>query len=522
MKSTTPVRTLILFCLILIVSCSSSSSRDPGSLVGDPDSLVEAMKADNLVVKEGFMKNVDIIALCCDPAKLMPMCYGNNPGAPYMTAYLPDADGQTAMNSSINYYGFPPAPPSVGSGNSRSYRLAANEAIVIVGKTPPANSIYYSYIAYIGLRCVTGNCVAGAIPDFANDYRRRFASTVDGLNNKNIWTTGSPGGAAGDSFDKDMMIIITGDRGTERRISKSARQSGYSDLIINTVILPAEFARLGLDYGKDEIGIVHRLAEWDDAYMSTPPLRVFRVANPSSVLDPFPTPLLTPRGGKSISEKVRFNDAVAELRKAILEKYSDYTAAEYQADMWVPEGRDSLVLDAGGVFNGYDVLGDNHDAFYLRIPGLAGGKPADKGNTFSLDNSPDDFIIVYGVNHTKAGFTTYSSIATYRHAMLNGGATKWIEPEDRSAVPYLKDTSHAGDAAYLYVLRVARSCSGVDGEPCVKLADCIGCPDNCKTECRTTGANDLFLGVRGYLEPATGTGPSYDEIIWDSAIHFKK
>lgn len=65
-------------------------------------------------------------------------------------------------------------------------------------------------------------------------------------------------------------------------------------------------------------------------------------------------------------------------------------------------------------------------------------------------------------------------------------------------------------------------CFGVDGEPCIELADCTGCTENCKTECRTTGADDLFLGVRGYLEPATGTGPSYDEIIWDSAIHFKK
>jgi hypothetical protein len=95
------------------------------------------MRADNLLAKEGFMKNVDIVALCCDPARLIPMCYGNNPGSPYMTVYLPDADGQTTMNSSINYYGFPPAPLSVGADYSRSYRLAPDEAVVIVGKTPP-------------------------------------------------------------------------------------------------------------------------------------------------------------------------------------------------------------------------------------------------------------------------------------------------------------------------------------------------------------------------------------------------
>jgi hypothetical protein len=263
---------------------------------------------------------------------------------------------------------------------------------------------------YVGLRCVTGNCVVGAAPDFGNDYSRRFASTVDPLNIQNIWTTGTPGGAPGGPFGKEMVIIITSDRGSERRIRQAAREAGYSDLNINTVVLPVEFATLGLDYGKDEMGMVHRLAEWDDTYMNTPLLRAFRVTIASSVFDPFPTPPLSSRGGRNISEKVSFGGAVAGLRMAILTKYDGYTATEYTTDRRVPEGWDSLVLDANGVFNGYDVLADNHDAFYLGIPDVAGGKPADKGNTFSLGNSPDDFIIVYGVNHTKAGSTTYSSI----------------------------------------------------------------------------------------------------------------
>ena len=151
--------------------------------------------------------------------------------------------------------------------------------------------------------------------------------------------------------------------------------------------------------------------------------------------------------------------------------------------------------------------------------------PADFGSLFTAaNNSPDDFIIVYGVNHSKAGFTTYSSISTYRHAMLNGGESTWIEPDGTSAVSYLKDSPYADQAQYLYVMRIARSCASTNGsgELCMELPECVGCPMNCKPECKTTGADDLFIAVRGYLEPATGVGPSYDEIIWDSAIHFKK
>ena len=513
----------IFYCMILVVCCSSSSSLS--SMVGDPNNLVASMISDNLIVKEGFIKNMDIIGLCCDPEKQMPMCYGNNPGAPYIVAYVPEGYGQSTINSPLNYYSFPPVPSSVNDDNrSRSYRFGPNEAVVIVGKTPPSKAIYYSFNTYVGLRCVTGNCYAGATPDFPNDYKRRFASMVDALSNHTIWTTGTPEGYAGDSFDKDTMIIITSDRNTDRRIREAAQKAAYSELIINTVILPAEIARLGLDYGKDEIAMVFRLAVWDDAYINDPPLRVFRVASTESVLDPFPTPAITPRGGKNVSEKVRFGTAVSALRSSILQQYSDYTATEYKTDIWVPEGRESLALDANGVFNGYDVVADNHDAFYLRIPDLAGGKPADRGNTFSLDNSPDDFIIVYGVNHSKAGFTTYSSISTYRHAMLNGGGSTWIEPDGTSAVSYLKDSPYADQAQYLYVMRIARSCASTNGngELCMELPECAGCPMNCKPECKTTGADDLFLGVRGYLEPATGVGPSYDEIIWDSAIHFKR
>jgi len=71
------------------------------------------MKEENFIVKEGSINNIDIIGLCCDTTKQMPMCYGNNPGAPYVTTYVPEGEGQTVINSPLNYFGLD-CTPSIG------------------------------------------------------------------------------------------------------------------------------------------------------------------------------------------------------------------------------------------------------------------------------------------------------------------------------------------------------------------------------------------------------------------------
>ncbi|MEI6614204.1 MAG: hypothetical protein WCL37_04845, partial [Chrysiogenales bacterium] len=82
---------ILLACTLAGLSCSRSQKE---ILVGNPDDFVTAMRNAGLNVKDGLMKNVNIIYDCCDINKPLPMCYGNNPGAPYMATYLPEADGQ--------------------------------------------------------------------------------------------------------------------------------------------------------------------------------------------------------------------------------------------------------------------------------------------------------------------------------------------------------------------------------------------------------------------------------------------
>lgn len=504
-KARWPFLPLIYFLLLGGLSCSHEKEE---ALVGDPGDFIAAMRNAGLGVKEGLMKNVNIIYDCCDVSKPLPMCYGNNPGAPYMATYLPEADGQLIRNMPLNYLDFAACPNGQPCPDkmSRSYRFGENEAMVIVGRTPPAATIYFSYIFYLTLRYSGDNA--------SPPYHRLFASMSDALNNQTIWTEGTPCGRAGDSFDKETMIVITADRGLDRSIRQAAEAAGYSEKIINSVVIPTQLVHLGIEYKKDEMALLHRCANWDDAYINNPPVRAFRVSS-ASPADPFPAPAFTPRG--SGTTEFQFAAAVAMLRQKLLERYGPGKAIqEYQSTKMVPEGVECISRDI-------DCLADNHDAVYLRIP-EGGDTPVSRGVTFALGEDADDFIIVYGVNHTASGKTLYHSLATYRHALLNGLTTIWDKEFAGSADEFLKDTPYASQAKYLYAVRIARSCPAAADIPeaCLDFPNEFGLPPNAKDECKTAGKDDLFIVIRAYLERATGVGPSYEEVIWDKAIHFKK
>ncbi|MBC8456637.1 MAG: hypothetical protein H8D67_01410 [Deltaproteobacteria bacterium] len=259
---------VVLFvCFSLFFACQGDDDKVS---VGDPDALVDNLEQDGFVVKEGAAGYFNMIQGCCTPAEepKLPSCFGFNPDAPYVASGLPDADGQDEPNASGLY------DPTMTF--SAGYRLAPDEAVVIAGKTPPEVT-YFSYVPYLFIRYD---------PTIGN-YVKIFATMTDTINFMNIKTTGTPNGAQGNPFDEDTLIIVTADEETERRVRQAAVTAGYSESIINTIVLPAEFARLGLEAGKDEFIILNRLAlppedeqavQAFDDYLETPGVRVFRAS----------------------------------------------------------------------------------------------------------------------------------------------------------------------------------------------------------------------------------------------------
>jgi hypothetical protein len=460
---------------LAMVSCGGET-QESGSMVGDIGAFQAALEADGFTVQEGKLETFDVIGMY--DAGITPSCYGNNAQAPYMTYKLPVAPGQTTKNTISDA----PINPE-NAGLWADFRLRPDEAIVFIGKTPPECS-YFSYCNYIALRYYPEEGKA----------RRVFGSLGDSLNNMVIAGEDTPGGAEGDAFEQYTVIISTADKSIDQRVRDSLVEAGYSMDIVNTSVIPSSLVKMGLDAEDDTFAFLHRLAFFADEqagedYMGSAQGTVFRLTPEGDTrLDPFEVPEMRVRGTGDASE-LDLTGALEELHQAILEKYSDLRATEINTGIWWLQGYDAIQEKT-------DALGDNNDTVYFR------------SDQFTLGDDPQEFLIVYGVNHTAVGKSTYNNFSIYGAAIMNGIAGRENATLAGTAEEYLPDNPAA---QYLYVCKVARD-SG--GDP-----NCVEVPTG-------PGAYGIpldapaFLGFRVYLERETRTGPFWFELLYDRAIKF--
>jgi len=457
-----------------------------------------ALEKDGFIVQRGQLETIPFVDWCCN--KELPSFYGNNVGAPYMTYRMPLGPGQTVPNR-MHW----------------TFRLRPDEAVVLIGRTPPPVN-YFSYETFLGLRYFKNE-----------DVRRRvFGCLGDGANNLTIKTSSTKKNRP---YNSETVIVTTADKGIDGRVRKAAQKVGIPRRIINTEVIPSSLVRMGLEVEADEFVILHRLGfalkgyENDvdpnnpTGYVNIPQV-VFRVS-PAPALNPkqlnlFPAPQLRLRGtGKT---EMDLMPAVEELRKAILAKHTGLKATELET--YAGWGSSVLVIDGyDGVQRGVDVLGPSRDALYLST------RP-----NFTLSDSADEFLIVYGVNHQASGKAAYSSFVVYAediyprgpedpyHLMLGMVYTYSGEYGDsaKGYIPYNPDARLSQVADKLYAWKVARHCG--QNEPFCLEVKC----DNCKLlNLDSVPLPKLFVGFRAYLEKETKTGPIHTEMVYDRVIKFK-
>lgn len=446
----------------------ASGPGDP-PLTGKARALVEALEAAGYEVRRGAMAQLNLIDLCT--WKLLPSCYGNNAGQPYLCPLLPVGATQDFPNT------FP-----------WTYRLEEREGVVILGNTPP-EADYFSYRGYLTLRTFRDE----------GTRRRVFASLGDEVN-----VLSFPAGG-GSPFRHDFALVSTADRNLDGAVRQAAAQAGYSAFLSDTI--PKPLVRMGLAADADEFGLINRAARFKDkaagqAYLANPDVEVFRVTpRTSGVASLFGMPNLRIRGTGVFEEAAPADRAAAggqdlletmtELRRAILNRYGvSRDVEEMETCVWLPEGFE-------GIQRGIDVLGEGRDTIYLRTSG-----------DFLLKDDPEDFVIVYGVLHNRTGKATYTNLSVYGTRYLNGVCGMDNDRLAGTAEEYLPGNPLA---KYLYVAKISRrqldagtnvvpwgvGCNGVD------LKDSI------------------FLAFRAYLEPPTKVGPAAAELIFDRGIHFR-
>lgn len=441
-------------------------------------------------VQQGRFYELDTIKAASE-GKLL-SCFGNNAGSSYTVFDLPEAPDQEVPN--------PAFPPS-----GWQYKLRQDEALVLV--TPlPSESIYYSFVNYImfteqkeGKDYTNEAGFFSAGDETTGLYHPIFGSIGEPLNLLNIKHNGDS------EFGSTSVIVISANQAVTDQVTEQLHASGFDDSMINIIPIPADTYRMGLEKGDDTfcfLGRISQPANSDDykEYVSTLADKsvLYRVTpKTEQASDPYKNTTVTPRGtGKHETEVMdEPSKNLDSIRESIIAKYaSDYTYEELTSRIAVPEGLTAY-------YNDTNSQGDNRDTTYLMT------------QDFTLD-SDDDFIVVYGVNHTKTGKARYSNAVLYGRPMLNGVCSIYDSLYPGSADEYLDENCKDPDQYYVY--KMARTQMD-DHTSTIEYST-----DNEKGKFYgVDNGNPLFLAFRAYLDE-TNVGASYYEIIYDRAIIFHK
>jgi hypothetical protein len=483
---------VVLFATLIGTGLAQNATK------GDMNAFKQALEKDGFTVQQGSIGYLDLIKLY--DRGVLPAAYGNNPATKYLTYFVPPAPGYEVPDL------FAKIAVALGKSEDVSafWSIRPDEAVVFVGRTPP-ECRYFSYDHYLLSRT------------YGNETRWIFAPLGDTVNNLDINTEGTPDSLPGNPYNQTTVIVATADRGIDQRVRAAALSAGYSGDIFNTQILPSNMLNMGLENSSDNFIMLIRPALYKDKqagddYRNNTPAAVFRVTpNESIKLDPYNYPELKVRG----TGKTEFDlmDDLDQLRNAILNKYSDLNATELPTSIAVPSGSD-------GIQKGIDVLGPDNDACYLWTSNITPNMPTPPfpnlsqyydfvpHPTITFGDDPNEFIIVYGVNHVATGKAMYENCVPYGADGWDGVGEITDVNLNGTADAYLPDDPNA---KYLYVYKIARH---ANGDP-----HCFVVPTG-------PGAygvgldKPLFIGWRLYLEKTTKTGPSYTEIVYDKAIKF--
>jgi hypothetical protein len=510
--------------LVLVVFTSVANTQGPAGAAKSADEHWSALdKVPRFLIKaedagfswqEGKFSFLDLIEEACERRFICAM--GNNPWPnAYFTLEMPNPEDA--------HYVLPYSP---------MWQMEQDEAIVIIGQTPPAMR-YFSLQTWVQLGPAA--VISDTLPVTAT--RSLLGSAFgDSTNNLTIHTVGP------DPFDSPIVYIITGNRTTEQRVRAIAQHAGYPAEVINVEALSTAIAPLGIGPTGSILVTLQRkavalvpenvLKEYVERSLIEPPefpYRAFRLS-PEVALDPDPYPAPTMRVQGTGQTEIDLYAAQQRLRQAILaaETVPGRGVKELEARLWqgtMTNGQ-LLLLDSdwwSGQQLGYYSYMPSSDTNYIQTD-----------PPFKLREGVDEYVIVYGVNHQKTGKATYASFGVYVEPVFSIGREIGLgavsDPKfEGSAQQYLGPDDP--DADMLYAFKIARHCPA--GDPyCMEVgppSDMNGIPYNndCTPQIslevdpiRPSWMSDLFVAFRAYMEPATAVAPDINELVWDKAIYF--
>jgi hypothetical protein len=423
--------------------------------------------AGHLVAEGGFLafKKED-----CE--KIIPTfgtCFANNPAAPYTIATPPRASGEYIDPFYGDFAGLIEKPLQ------GTYRLDSKEALVVIGKTPPA-AAYFGFQSYLFTRLNTQvirrviddsfsgllETLFGSSPNPERFYQ--FAAISDSFNDK--WLARSIGKSS--AWGEQFAVITTANLKTAEMVMTQLIATGMAAERIYVKKIPSQVS-LGLGRFSDDLNSLIRYSvpqsqSAADAWLANPTLRLLRVT-------PVRTTLV--RYGEFVPEERSANNE-SHLKPG-LQEVSDKIAGKI--NLTNRQSASLLPVSVIGVQgpncikNRMNCLGDTFDTDTYRAGGF---NPLGR----------NDVWIVTGVNHTLTGNATYISLGLnnqdtdtgIQSESQTGPAAGFIRGNLNGSIERVLggDASGLSDAARTnlqkyYVRLFSRDCSGLP--ECTVVAD---------------------------------------------------
>ncbi len=441
----------------------ATPGADASAALPDVAGLRAAFEEAGFVVQEAAWRPIDL-SDCCAPGK---SCSGNNPSSPYLEFATPRAPGQTVPNERED-----------DGGLSPSFHLRADEAFVLIGRTPPT-ARYFGITPYLVDRWYDG---IERIP---------FASLTDTLNHEVIRTLGT-----GDSpFGRPFVLVATGNAATLDAVEAVFADHGISKGDVNVIVFDPSQVHFGLEATDDTLAVLTRVAVFADpeageAWVQHPDGTLWRLTPATPLPDtPLAAPAPRPPASSPDEHDLGLDAALDALEDALRGRHPGAKLRTLQASF--VDAKPATCIQTGA-----SCLGDNRDAAYaLMVEGLQGA--------FTLRSG--DSAYVFGVDHVATGKATYANASLYVLSHLAGLRAVSDEEWAGTAAAAFPDVPHADS---LFVWRLARSCSdGVSPDiPCTEIPF-APCPEGANQ------ANLLTVSFRAYLEPGRKTAPRSDLLV---------
>ncbi len=498
---------LAVVCVVLILApCAFTPHRAVAQSRNDPPTnitkLLRVLNNEGFDARQGQFRILDPVTMACtdrgDGKPFIPSTWYNNV-QPYMSIILPGYVWDTVPWEQTRR-----AIPV-------NYLLRQDEAILIVGNTPPPMA-YYSFQTMLFARHNLATYdYDPALGGIFRPYEATVAYLGDTVNSLTVRTTGST------PYNRPMAFISTGNRQTLERLRAALRSAGYPDAVINTETLPPSLVRFGYQTG-DQFLFTMRLAiaaggdqafdDFERAVQDGKVMQVFRVRPKTEFSgDPLPAPVLRTRG--TGQTEMDLYPTMEKLRQAVISRFgATFDAQELDTFLpdYIPEGYPAIQ-------RGIAYLGPGRD-------GSAGyGRDANYWVSSWFDLPDDAFAIIYGVDHAATGKATYSSAAVYLDKTVAAGVSD-VNSADFAANPLTANSYLPGEPGIekFYVWKIARNCNG---EPACIEARLLRPEHIAACGTRIAANAPVRIGFRQYAEPATKVGPADAELLYDRVIVFR-